>query len=468
MKLFRQGDNLRNKNVLVMGLGTKDGGVGAALFAHNHGARVTVTDLQNESALKEALTELKDLNIRFVLGTHRESDFTTTDLVIRNPGIKRSNRYLTAAAEANVPVESPIGIFSEKRETNWTGITGTKGKSFTTHLVSHIMNTAGRKTVAAGNNCVSPLRFVDDSSVYPVLELSSWQLAEMDLHRRSPHIGCWLNFFQDHMNWYDSMEDYKFDKESIVRHQVEEDIIILPLDDPVLSTIPGISKRYFFSSTRSLGNNSGCCIQNDRIIWKEDEATQIIHKDSLPEHMAVPLHLNLIPPAVCCAVAAGVDKHKIAQGIASFPGIPHRFQFAGKQERITFINDSAATTPNSVVKAINSLNGKKLVLIAGGGGHKNLDYRQLASLITKKVHCTILFKDDPASIRLRKELGNTKPSKLKTAADMQEAVNMGISCLNPYEDGTLLLSPGCSGAPFFVDLFQRGEQFLKCIRTGEL
>ncbi|MEA3266470.1 MAG: UDP-N-acetylmuramoyl-L-alanine--D-glutamate ligase, partial [Candidatus Fermentibacteria bacterium] len=187
MRLFKKSDDLQGKNVLVMGLGTKDGGLGAALYACGHGAKVTVTDLQNESALKEALTELKDLNIRFVLRTHRESDFTDADLVIRNPGIKRSNRYLAAAAEANVPVESPVGIFSEKRETNWTGITGTKGKSFTTHLVSHILNTAGMKTVAAGNNCVSPLRFVDDKNIYPVLELSSWQLAEMDIHRKSPH-----------------------------------------------------------------------------------------------------------------------------------------------------------------------------------------------------------------------------------------------------------------------------------------
>ncbi|MCK5842711.1 MAG: UDP-N-acetylmuramoyl-L-alanine--D-glutamate ligase, partial [Candidatus Sabulitectum sp.] len=76
MKLLKRGDALQGKNVLIMGLGTKDGGVGAAIYACTHGAKVTVTDLQNESALEEALSELKDLNIRFVLGSHRESDFT--------------------------------------------------------------------------------------------------------------------------------------------------------------------------------------------------------------------------------------------------------------------------------------------------------------------------------------------------------------------------------------------------------
>lgn len=466
MKLFRQGENLQNRNVLVMGLGTKDGGVGAALFAHSHGAKVTVTDLQDASVLREALAELTGLKIRFVLGSHRIEDFTSADLVIRNPGIKRSNKYLVAATDAGVPVESPIGLFCETAERPWIGITGTKGKSFTTHLVSHILQTAGMNTVAAGNNCVSPLRFVDDKSICPILELSSWQLAEMNLHKRSPHIGCWLNFFPDHMNWYDSMEDYRFDKESILRHQEKDDIIVLPLDDPALQGIPGKSQRLYFSSKAALSESkNGAFIQNDRIIWKGSETTEIIHRDSLPEHMAVPVHLSLIPPAICCAVAAGVDPKSTAEGITSFPGIPHRFQFAGKKEQIRFINDSAATTPDSVIRAITSLNKGKLVLIAGGGGHKNLDYGPLASLIREKIHCVILFKNDPASEKLRNELRNMNPKQLRTATDMREAVDLGMSYLNPEETGTLLLSPGCSGAPFFVDLFQRGEQFISRIKA---
>ncbi|RKZ05793.1 UDP-N-acetylmuramoyl-L-alanine--D-glutamate ligase, partial [Candidatus Fermentibacteria bacterium] len=230
MKLFRPSFDLRDKYILIMGLGTKDGGVGAALFARGRGARVTVTDLQDESVLGNAIAELAGLDIGFALGGHRIEDFKSADLVIRNPGIKRSNKYLVAASDAGAAVESPIGLFCELANRPWIGITGTKGKSFTTHLVSHLLRSAGVKTVAAGNNCVSPLRFVDDDSIYPVLELSSWQLSEMNLHEISPHIGCWLNFFADHMNWYNSMDDYRSDKESILRHQNPDDVIVLPFD----------------------------------------------------------------------------------------------------------------------------------------------------------------------------------------------------------------------------------------------
>jgi UDP-N-acetylmuramoylalanine--D-glutamate ligase len=436
-----------------MGLGTKDGGVGAALFAYARGARVTVTDLSDESVLGEALAD-------------RIEDFTSADMVIRNPGIKRSNEFLITASDAGAAVESPIGLFCEIADRPWVGITGTKGKSFTTHLVSHILRSAGVAAVAAGNNCVSPLRFVDDDSIYPVLELSSWQLSEMNLHRRSPHAGCWLNFFADHMNWYSSIADYRYDKESIVRHQSPDDIIILPADDPMLSVIPGSSERYYFSSTHAPpGKTKGSYLEDGWLIWRDHEVTRLIRVDTLPEHMAVPVHLDLITPAVCCAVAAGADPLSIAGGIVTFPGIPHRYQFAGRYGRIRFINDSAATTPDSVIKAILNLDGAKLVLIAGGGGHKNLDYGPLASLIRARVHRVILFSDDPASTRLRNALNGMNEDRLRIAGDMHEAVNLGISCLDPDSDGILLLSPGCSGAPLFVDLFQRGDQFISCIRA---
>ena len=449
-----------------MGLGTKDGGGGAALFARSRGAIVTVTDLQDETVLGDSLAELADINIRFVLGGHSIEDFIKADLVIRNPGIKRSNRFLTAASDSGAAVDSPTGLFCEIADRPWVGITGTKGKSFTTHLVSHILRASGVKTVAAGNNCISPLRFVDDDSIYPVLELSSWQLSEMNLHRKSPHIGCWLNFFADHMNWYSSMEEYRYDKESIARHQSPDDIIILPLDDPALSEIPGSSERYYFSSNHVPPDGiKGSFLEDGWLTWRDPGIVRLARADTLPEHMTVPVHLDLINPAVCCAVAAGADPLSIAGGLATFPGIPHRFQFAGRYGKIRIINDSAATTPDSVIKAILNLDSGKLVLIAGGGGHKNLDYASLASHIKARVLRVILFRDDPASIRLRSALSGMNENRLSLARDMKEAVNIGISCLDPDEEGTLLLSPGCSGAPLFVDLFVRGDQFISCIKA---
>jgi len=470
VKLFRSGENLKDRSVLIMGLGTKDGGVGAALFFSSRGARVTVTDLRDAPLLAEAISELKGLDIRFVLGGHRMEDFTSADLVVRNPGINRENRYLAAAEASGAVVESPIGVFCELFTRRWTGVTGTKGKSFTTHLVSHILSSSGIHTVAAGNNCVSPLRLLGDDAVHPVLELSSWQLAEMDLHRKSPGIGCLLNFFPDHMDWYDSLEAYRYDKETIARHQSAGETLALPLDDRALREIPGSGTRLFFSSSNAPSDETrGCFVEQGWIVWKDPERKRLIPLASLPEHLAVPVHRDLIPPAVCCAIAAGVPFQSMAEGVVTFPGIPHRFQLAGNRGKIRFINDSAATTPESVMKALSSLQHNRVVLIAGGGGHKNLDYGHLASVIMERTLGVILFQGDPASARLSDALNRLGGTPLEYAGDMTEAVEKGVGFLNPDRDCALLLSPGCSGAPFFVDLFQRGNQFLASIRalTGE-
>jgi UDP-N-acetylmuramoylalanine--D-glutamate ligase len=462
VRLYRSPDDIAGKRVVVMGLGTKDGGVGAALFAARRGGHVTVTDRKPEPCLREPLAELEGLGIRFHLDGHRAEDFETADLVIRNPGIRRSNDYLKAAARSGAAVDSPIGIFCESVTRPWIGITGTKGKSYTTHLTSHMLCESGRPSVAAGNNCVSPLRTVDDPDILHVLELSSWQLAEMDLHHSSPHVGCWLNFFPDHMNWYASMEEYRRDKEAIFRNQEGDDFLIVPLNDDSLASVPSRSGKLLFSSSVSGEGMRGSFIDEGKIVYRTGSTTiTVADLDELPAGMRIPLHLDLVLPSVCSAVAAGADPESLRDGLCSFRGIPHRFQTILEREGIRAVNDSAATTPDSVVRALESLGGEKVILIAGGGGHKNLDYRALINEILESVDFLILFGNDATSEMIEDELEGKLGERLSKVEDMEEAVTRGIDLLRDGGTGTLLLSPGCSGAPFYTDLFERGRIFEK-------
>src|SRR5690242_4486070 len=91
------------KRALVMGLGIHGGGLGVARFLATHGADVTVTDLRSAELLAEPMARLADLPIRYVLGEHREEDFTDTDLVVRNPAVPRESPLLAAARAAGVP-----------------------------------------------------------------------------------------------------------------------------------------------------------------------------------------------------------------------------------------------------------------------------------------------------------------------------------------------------------------------------
>jgi UDP-N-acetylmuramoylalanine--D-glutamate ligase len=460
VRLYRSPGDIAGMRVLIMGLGTKDGGVGAALYAHGKGGVITVTDCRPESALVEPLAELRGLGIRFRLGCHLEADFEAADLVVRNPGIRRSNEYLQIASQNGAAVDSPIGIFCETVGRPWIGITGTKGKSYTTHLTSHLLSLSGIASVAAGNNCVSPLRTVDDRSLLHVLELSSWQLAEMGLHGKSPHIGCWINFFPDHMNWYGSMEEYRRDKEMIFRCQEENDFMIVPRDDKSLSSLPGCARKLRFSASDEGEGETGCFLEKGVIVYREGPATlPVIDTDELPWELKAPIHLDLIPPSVCCAVAAGADPSSLGDALRSFTGIPYRFSTIYERGEVRIVNDSAATTPDSVIAALKSLRPGLTVLIAGGGGHKNLEYRALADSVLDIVDLLILFRGDAASDLIESELKGRFGGRIRRVDDMNEAVSAGIAPLLEGGTGTLLLSPGCSGAPFYVDLFERGRLF---------
>src|SRR5262245_9801189 len=97
----------RRQRITVMGLGTRGGGLGVARYLAERGAYVTVTDMRPEGELAEQVRALSGLPIRYVLGRHDDRDFTGdgADIVVRNPGVLRTSRYLQLARESGVRVE---------------------------------------------------------------------------------------------------------------------------------------------------------------------------------------------------------------------------------------------------------------------------------------------------------------------------------------------------------------------------
>jgi len=73
-----------------MGLGLLGGGAGAAKFFVSHGAHVVVTDTKTRDKLEGTRGELSGFDIEYVLGGHREKDFTQADLILKNPSVPSS------------------------------------------------------------------------------------------------------------------------------------------------------------------------------------------------------------------------------------------------------------------------------------------------------------------------------------------------------------------------------------------
>jgi len=410
MKLFK------NKRVTVMGLGLLGGGIGVAKFFAKQEAKVLVTDLRTKKELKSSLDKLKDLDIEFVLGKHRQRDFINADLVIRNPGVPRESKYLKIAKDNNIPVKTDIDIFFDLCPGAIIGITGTKGKSTVATLVYLFLKKKYPKTFLAGNIGVSPLKLLNkiDKKSKVVLELSSFELEGL---KKSPHVAVITNLFPDHLNRYKNFKDYVNAKKSIFKYQNKNDILVLNSD----------------SETKKL-----CSEAKSKVyLFKAFNASA----------------------AVLVAELFKISKNDIKKVLSNFKGVAHRQEFVAEKKGVKYINDTTATNPNAVIFAIETFRKRfpksKIVLIAGGED-KKLSYKGLAKSIKHNVDYVVLLPGT-GSNKLKKNLNKFYPVK-----SMKQAVKKA-SYLAQKGD-IVLLSPGAASFNLFENEFDRGNQFVKAVK----
>ena len=242
---------LSGARVTVMGLGIHGGGLASARFFAGRGARVTVTDLRSQRVLAEAMDQLREYDVRYVLERHEEEDFSGADLVIKNPAVAPSSPFLQRAREHVVPVETDLSVFFALARNPILAVTGSKGKSTTASAIAFVLSRVHAGTRLGGNITVSPLSFLDELSpdAPVVLELSSWQLG--DLTGRGilkPAVSAFTVILPDHLDKYAGMADYVKDKKAIFLEQDPGQKAVFNLDDPWQRAFPSETRAapFFF------------------------------------------------------------------------------------------------------------------------------------------------------------------------------------------------------------------------------
>lgn len=473
--------DIRGKRVLVMGLGIHGGGLGVARFLAQQGATVIVTDLRGPDELGPSIAALGDLPIRYVLGEHREEDFRSADVVIRNPAVPRESRYLAIARAAGAAIEMEMTLFFRLCPGPILGVTGTKGKTTTTLLAGAMLQQIAADTVIAGNLRVSALEQLPRIGPHtPVaLELSSWQLEGLSEARMSPRYACMTNILPDHLDRYGSFAAYAEAKEQIWRHQRPGDPIVLNAGDALTARMAaalGATRAgdvvYFAGPEEEAGawRNGRCAYwRADQLLWRQGvqgDAELICDRGDVQ----LPGDHNLanIAAATALAKAFGVQTGHIRQAIRSFTGIPHRLEYVRELAGVRYINDTAATAPDAAIAALHSFDAP-IVLIAGGAD-KQLPFAALAQAIVSRAKAVVL-------------LAGTATSKLELAlrgAGMAEqpARAAPLTIAGPFDDfaqaitaarklaapgDIVLLSPGCASFGMFRNEFHRGDEFRRIV-----
>ncbi|MBN1837219.1 MAG: UDP-N-acetylmuramoyl-L-alanine--D-glutamate ligase [Spirochaetales bacterium] len=440
-----------------MGLGLHGGGLASARFLARRGARVTVTDNRKDpSVFAQVLPELEALGVRTVLGRHREEDFREAQLVVKNPAVPPSSSYLAAARERGVPIETDLSLFLQLNPGAVIGVTGSKGKSTVAAAIHHCLLEPHPGARLGGNITISPLGFLDELTPGDpvVLELSSWQLA--DLRGRGvlePRVALLTVILPDHQDRYPDMESYVADKAVLFEGQRPEDFAVLNHDDPWQVRLAGqvpAALRWFSAHPLPEGLE-GAYLHRGRGLLRAGglKARLLGNNPVLPGAHSL---RNLLAAGMA-AWLFGQDPGSIERRLGEFPGLEHRLELVREVRGVRFYNDSAATIPEAAAAALESLPAP--VLLIAGGTDKNLDFRPLAEAIGK-AHGVFLLTGSGTE-KLRPLLDGAGAAYQGPFGTLEEALRHAVDAASP--GSTVVLSPGCASFEMFLNEFDRGRRF---------
>ncbi len=467
----------RGVRVLVMGLGSFGGGLGAVKFFVSRGAIITVTDTRPAEKLAESLGELaasmesKDsAAVEFKLGGHDAEDFHLADLIVVNPGIRRDHPCLEIARAAGVSLTSEMNLFWQWNRAPVVAVTGSNGKSTTTALTHSILShhvqreNSGRRCWLGGNIGVSLLPLVDEirPNDVVVLELSSFQLADLERLHVSPAVSVVTNFTPNHLDWHGDVAHYRWAKQAMLRWQEASQVAVLNADDAdVLSWLTSGERLTFGMTDRG---ETGVFAEPGDGEYVRVRVNGGDERVPLKKWLKLPGRHNLANAmaATCAALRFGADLDAVRESIENYQPLPHRLQFVGEVAGRKFFNDSLATTPESAEVGIDAFSSP-IVLLAGGYD-KQVDLSQMATAIARCVKAVALMGQTAA--RLRELISQTPGNHCLISGEhtsFQAACEWAVDQSEPGD--IVLLSPGCASYDWFRNFADRGQQFTEFVRS---
>lgn len=441
-------DNLRGKKVLVLGLSVS--GTAAAKCLNRHGADVWLSEYSQADNLsqKETIENLKNLGIKVETGGHSDEFIENSQLVVTSPSVPQDSPIMKELTKKGIEVISEVELASKLTTKPFIAITGTNGKTTTTALTAHILNS---EYVAepCGNYGKPPCDLVDNSDIdYFVCECSSFQLAYSPEFR--PKISVFTNFTPDHITWHKTLENYFGAKARIFKSKQAPEYAVLNAKDEKLKDFAKQLNTTVFFFGDELGEN--CSYVKDGVIFFKQNGVEekIIDLKDCPfigEH-----NWQNAECAIICAKLEGISSENIKKSIMSFEVPEHRLEKFAMYNGITFYNDSKATNPEASLVAIKSFNDKDVVLIAGGRD-KLTDLTEFCEAVKEHISTVILIGE--ATERFEESLIKQSFTNIIKEKSMERSVERAIK-LKP---DVVLLSPACASFDMFSGYEERGKVF---------
>lgn len=375
--------------------------------------------------------------------------------LIISPGVDRRHPAIAAAVAAGVPLIGDIDLFCREATAPIVAITGSNAKSTVTTLVGEMAAAAGIRVAVGGNIGTPVLDLLAQPADLYVLELSSFQLETT--HELKAAAATVLNVSPDHLDRYDSMQDYTLTKQRIYRGA---GVAVVNREDPLTRPLmaQGMRARSFGLSRPDLRDYG--LLEQDGEVWLACGLELLLPARAL--RIKGQHNLANALAALALADAVQIPREASLQALQAFAGLPHRCQWVAEVNGVSYYNDSKGTNVGATQAALEGMgaaleSGGRLILIAGGVG-KEQSFAALASPLQRYSRDLILIGQDGPQIA-----AETPGLNHHFVGDMDAAVRRAADLARPGD--VVLLSPACASFDMFSGYAERGDVFMQAVEA---
>jgi UDP-N-acetylmuramoylalanine--D-glutamate ligase len=445
--------------IAVIGL-ARSGRAVATLLART-GNSVYASDAGNSEELRGAAQALKqESGLQVELGRHDLDRVLGAALVVVSPGVPPDAPVIAAALANGRDVVSEVEIALRFLPSlKYVAITGTNGKTTTTALAAHLLQSLHRRAAAAGNigTALSEVALEATPPDWVALELSSYQLHFTPGVR--PLVGAITNVSPNHLDRYENVAAYYADKALLFRNASSSSQWVTNGDDDEVRRMAGGVAGVHCRFSMSERSDAWFDRASGRLMVL---GTPILHRDELAllgDHNVA----NALCAALCVMLADPAHRtpeacERIADGLRSFRAIEHRIEIAGDVGGVQWINDSKSTNVASTLVALQGMQRPTVLLL--GGRHKGEPYTALAPELKRIVRVVIAYGE--AAPEITRDLSGLVAVE-QGGTDFGAVIDRARRSARPGD--AVLLSPACSSFDMFSDYEHRGSEFKRLVTS---
>lgn len=433
---------IKDKRIAILGFGREGKSTYNLIRKHLPEKEITILD-QN----KDAINELNDNNLKLIYDNYLDklNDF---QLIIKTPGISLiDHKY-------NTEITSQFDLLLRFSDVKLIGITGTKGKSTTSSLIYQIIKNQIENTFYVGNIGIPVFDYIEEfnDESYVVAEMSAHQLN--DLHN-SPFIGIILNLYPEHLDYFQTLDNYYKAKLNIFKYQRHNDYALYYDKNEALNKL--VSEMNLLSTKIVISEDN---IINDEIVF-DNKVIYDFKKGQKLEGLFNKIDITFV---LKIATILNLNLKKVENVIRNFETLPHRMECIGTYKEISFYDDTLATIPDATMNSVKALNNVDTLII--GGLDRGIGYDNFVKMLAKSDISNIICQPE-TGLYIYEKLFELKLDKnIFYIETMDEAVKKAYEVTEKGK--SCLLSPSAPSYNIYKNYEEKSKDYIECVKKYSL